>query len=194
MIGCSDPGSKVLISVRNDPRRKLKHQLEIIYAGRTPVGIHTGRPTSIVAEAIGKGRVDELAGYATMRRDVQFGRSRRIDLFLEGNGLRPCYIDVENVTLADDSIAYFPDAVNERGPERMSDLTDIVREGNRAMVMFVAQRSDVESFRPADHIDVEFGQALRDAVARGVEPVCYRAKVTRRGIELDQRLPVQIDP
>jgi sugar fermentation stimulation protein A len=193
MMGCSDPGSKVLISENEDPRRKLKHQLEIIYAGRTPVGIHTGRPAGVVSEAIEKGKIEELAGYATMRRDVRFGRDNRIDLLLEGNGLRSCYIEVENVTLARDSVAFYPDAINERGPQRMSDLTDIVREGNRAMIMFVAQRSDVQSFRPADHIDAEFGQALRDAVARGVEPVCYRAKVTRRGIELDLRLPVDME-
>ena len=193
MMGCSEPGSKVLISEHNDPRRKLKHQLEIIYAGRTPVGIHTGRPSTVVGEAIERGKIQELAGYATLRRDVRFGRDKRIDLLLEGNGLRSCYIEVENVTLARESVAYFPDAVNERGPKRMCDLTDIVREGNRAVIMFVAQRSDVQSFKPADHIDAEFGQALRDAIARGVEPVCYRAKVTRRGIELDQRLPVEME-
>jgi sugar fermentation stimulation protein A len=192
MLGCSEPGSKVLLSVHDDPRRKFKHQLEIIYAGRTPVGVHTGRPNAVVAEAIQQGKIDELAGYATMRREVRYGRDSRIDLLLEGNGLRPCYVEVKNVTLAQDGVAYFPDAVTVRGTKHMSELTDIVREGNRAMVIFVAQRSDVGEFRPADHIDTEFGQALRDAAARGVEVSCYRAKVTRRGIALDKQLDVDL--
>jgi sugar fermentation stimulation protein A len=193
MMSCSDPGSKVLVSLHDDPRRKLKHQLEIIYVGRTPVGIHTGRPNAVVAEAITMGRISELAGYATLRREVRFGRDSRVDLLLEGNGLRSCYVEVKNVTLARDGVAYFPDAVTARGTKHMAELTDIVREGHRAMVLFLAQRADVERFRPADEIDSEFGQALRDAIARGVEPVCYRSKITRRGIELDVQLPVELD-
>jgi sugar fermentation stimulation protein A len=194
LLGCSEPGSKVLVSLNKDPRRKFKHQLEIIYAGRIPVGIHTGRPSAVVAEAIEKGMVPELAGYATLRRDVKFGRDSRIDLLLAGNGLRSCYIEVTNVTWADNAVGFFPDAPEEDGVNRMAELTDIVREGNRAMVFFVAQRSDVDRLRPADHVDTEFAQAFRDAVARGVEPVCYRARVTRRSIELEKRLPIELNP
>lgn len=192
MLGCSEPGSKVLISMTDDPRRRFKHQLEIIYAGRTPVGIHTGRPAGVVAEAIIAGRLSEMAGYAQMRRDARYGRDSRIDLLLEGNGLRPCYITVKNVTLADDGVAYYPDAITEGAAKQMADLTDVVREGNRAVVFFVAQRADVEKFRPADHLDPEFAQTFRDAVARGVETFCYRAKVTRRGIELDSQLEMEL--
>jgi len=193
MMGCSEPGSKVLLSVHDDPRRKFKHQLEIIYAGRTPVGVHTGRPNAVVAEAIQRGKIEELAGYATLRREVPVGRDSRLDMVLEGNGLRSCYVEVKNVTLAQDGVAYFPDAVTERGARHMSELTDLVREGNRAMVVFVAQRSDVKVFRPADHIDPDFSQALRDAAARGVEVLCFRAKVTRRGIGLDNKLEVNLE-
>ena len=60
------------------------------------------------------------------------------------------------------------------------------------MVFLLVQRSDVEWFRPADHIDPDMSTAFRDAVARGVEPLCYRAKVTRRGIELDKKVPVDL--
>jgi sugar fermentation stimulation protein A len=192
MMGCSEPGSKVLLSANSDPRRRFKHQLEIIYSGRTPVGIHTGRPVTLVYEAIMAGKIGELAGYATMRRDARYGRDNKIDLLLEGNGLRPCYIEVANVTLGQDGTAYYPDSVITDGPAHMDELTDLVREGNRAMLFFVAQRSDVERFKPADHIDAELAQAMRDAFARGVEPVCYNAKVARKAIELDLRLPIEL--
>jgi sugar fermentation stimulation protein A len=192
MMGCSEPGSKVLISQTVDPRRKFKHQLEIIYAGRTPVGIHTGRPVTVVGEAIMEARIPELAGYAQLRRDAKYGRDNRIDLLLEGNGLRNCYIEVINVTLADDNVAYYPDVVMPEGPAHLDELTDLVREGNRAMLFFVAQRADVTKFRPADHLDPEFSQALRDAIARGVEPMCWRSRVTRKGIELDEQMLIEL--
>ena len=83
MLGISDPGSKVLLSATNDPRRKFDHQLEIIYSGRTPVGIHTGRPITVVSEAIMAGQIPELAGYATMRRLPKNSRNSRVDLLLD---------------------------------------------------------------------------------------------------------------
>ena len=112
---------------------------------------------------------------------------------MKGNGLRICYMKVENVTLGEDGVAYFPDSRIEGGAEMLNELTNLVREGNRVMFMFVAQRADVERFRLADHIDPEFCQLFRDAVARGVETVCYRSKVTRKGIELDQRIELDLE-
>lgn len=193
MLGCSEPGSKVLLSVHNDPRRKFQHQLEIIYSGRTPVGVHTGRPSGVITEALQEGLIPELAGYAKMRREVPFNRDSKISILLEGNGLRPCFVEVLNVTLADGDTALFPDAPEDRLIDRMTELTDLVREGNRAMILYLAQRADVERFRPADHIDPEFGQAFRDAVARGVETLCYRARVTRQGIDFDERLLMDLE-
>ena len=193
MMGCSNPGSKVLLSVQNDSRRRFKHQLEIIYVGRTPVGIHTGRPTTVVTETIVQGKIRGLAGYATLKRDPKARRQTHVDLILSGNGLRTCHIAVENVTMAENHMAYFPDAKNTNGLDILEALTDLVREGYRAVMFMVVPRSDVERFRLADHIDPDYSQAFRDTIARGVELLCYRAKVTRKGIELDQEIPAELN-
>jgi sugar fermentation stimulation protein A len=192
LSGCAEPGNRVLISVHEDPRRRFKHQLEISYSGRTAVGVHAGRPTTVATEAIMQGKITALMGYATMRRDPRNARAESVDFALEGNGLRTCYISVKSVSMAYEGIAYYPDAIVTRGPENLTVLTDLVREGSRAMMLFIIQRNDVECFRPADHIDAEYATAFRDAVARGVETLCYRAKVTRKGIELDKNIPVDL--
>jgi sugar fermentation stimulation protein A len=192
MLGCSEPGSKVLVSENNDPRRKLRHQLEIVFAGRTPVCIHTARSVSVISEAIMAGKISELAGYATIRREANSVHAPKADLALEGNGLRTCYLHVKNVTMAENKVAYYPDAVSPTEGERLTELTDLIREGFRAVAIFVAQRGDVDTFRPADHIDPDFGQTFRDAVARGVEVLCFRAEVTRKGIELGDKIPVEM--
>ena len=192
LLGCADPGNKVLISKNDNPRIKFEHQLEVIYAGRTPVGVHMARPLAVVNEAIAQGQLEQLAGYAQMRRLNRSPKNAYADLVLEGNGLRPCYIHVQSVTLAQEKIAYYPDTSVPDAVEVMDALTNLVREGSRAMIFFVAQRKDVEWFRPAEHIDAEYTQAFRDAVARGVEPICYRAHVTKKGIELDSELTVDL--
>lgn len=192
LMGCAEPGNKVLISIHEDARRRFKHHVEIMYAGRTAVGVHTGRRAVVVSEAIAQGKIGELAGYATLKREVKTLRDSSVDMMLSGNGLRCCYITVRNVTLAYDGVGYYPDAVANKGAQDCIVLTDLVREGNRAVIFLVVQRNDVECFRPADHIDPDFSLAFRDAIARGVEAICYRAKVSRKGIELDKKLPIDL--
>lgn len=190
--GCAEPGNRVLVSVNQNPRLKFGHQLEVIYAGRVPVGVHMARPVSVVAEAIQNAKLPELAGYARLRRLTRNDGVPYADLVLEGNGLRACYLHIQNVTMAEGPVAYFPDYPLPSGVDAMSELTNLVREGNRAMIFLVAQRNDVRCFRPADEIDAEYAQALRDAVARGVEIQCQRAKVTKKGIELDEPLALEL--
>jgi len=62
------------------------------------------------------------------------------------------------------------------------------RKGHHAAVVFVIQRQDCHSFRPADEIDAEYGRRLRKAIKAGVEALPYRAKVTPKGIVLTERI------
>jgi len=86
MLGCCEPGSRVWLSENDSPTRKYRHTWELVEAGpaggEVMVGINTGLPNRLVAEAIGAGVIGELAGYGTIRREVPFGEERsRIDLY-----------------------------------------------------------------------------------------------------------------
>ena len=90
-MGCCEPGSRVWLSESDSATRKYRHTWEIVEVGRVMVGINTGLPNALVAEAIGDGTLVELAGYPSVRREVAFGEERsRVDLLLEGAGREPC--------------------------------------------------------------------------------------------------------
>ena len=190
LSGCSNPGSRVLMSV--DEKSRYKYQLEIIYTGRVAVGVHGMRPTALMAEALQKGKIPMLLGYERIRSGEHAPRDTRTDLILEGHPARECYISVKSATLAQDGVVFYPDGTVNRGPQHLHALTDLVRDGRRAIIAFVAQRHDIERFRPADHVDPDYCSALRDACARGVEAICLRTKVTRSGLEFDQLVPVEL--
>src|SRR5689334_7804887 len=86
MIGLKQPGLRVWLSQSDSPTRKYRHTWEMVEAdlGKGPalVGINTGHPNRIVSEAIEQGRVKPLAGYASLRREVKYGRNSRIDILL----------------------------------------------------------------------------------------------------------------
>ena len=71
MIGLNVPGARVWLSKSANPKRKLAHSWELIEVdlggGAELVGINTGHPNALAAEAIAAGRIPELAGYATRR-------------------------------------------------------------------------------------------------------------------------------
>lgn len=135
--------------------------------------------------------ITELQGYDDLVSEVPYGlENSRIDLLLKTNGKAYCYVEVKNVTLVEGRIALFPDAVSVRGTKHLRELTAIAEAGHRAVIFFCVQRTDATQVRPADNIDPQYGQALRQALARGVEALAYDASVSLRTVALRHPLPV----
>jgi sugar fermentation stimulation protein A len=192
LMGCCEPGSRVWLSESDSATRKYRHTWEIVEVGKVMVGINTGRPNNLVAEAIGDGTLAELSGYASMRREVRYGEeASRVDFVLESPGREACYVEVKNVTAAAKrGVALFPDCVSERGSRHLRELMRMKSLGLRPVQLYCVQRGDVREVRPADGIDHEYGRTLREAIAAGVEVLAYRAKVTPAEIRIAEKIAV----
>jgi sugar fermentation stimulation protein A len=86
--------------------------------------------------------------------------------------------------------AEFPDSVTERGTKHLRELADMVREGHRAVMMFLIQRGDAERLALARDIDANYGKAFDAAQAAGVEMLAYRCRLSPEEIVLDQAVPI----
>jgi sugar fermentation stimulation protein A len=189
MLGLKDPGLVAWVSRSSDPKRKLAHTLELVEADGGLVGINTMHPNRLAAEAIAAGLIPELAGYATLRREVAYAGDSRIDILLEDPDRAPAWVEVKNSHfLRQPGLAEFPDCVTVRGVKHLKALERMVDEGHRAVMLFVIQRSDTTEFETADDIDKTYGPALRDAAARGVEVLCYGCHLSSEAITLDRRV------
>jgi len=192
LLGCCAPGSRVWLSEHDGAARKYRHTWQIVEADEVMVGINTGLPNALVEEAIAAGAVPELAGYASLRREVAYGaEGSRVDFVLEGGRRKACYVEVKNVTAAVCAgVAHFPDCVSERGARHLRELMRMKAGGLRPVQLYCVQRGDVNEVRPADAIDAEYGRTLREAIGAGVEVLAYRARVTPAEIRLETRIPV----
>lgn len=184
MLQCCTPGWPVRLTEHAPaPTRKTLYTWELVHNGRCWIGINTHRANRVAEEAIVEGRIPELRGYANCRREVRYGRASRVDLLLERPDTPPCYVEVKNVTLVgDDGVYCFPDAQTVRGLKHLRELSHMVRQGARAVMLFVIQRSDGSGFRPAPEIDAEYAAALARAAAAGVEVMAWRAEVSPQRI------------
>lgn len=196
MQGLLEPDSRVWVKHHDDPKRKLKWSWQIATEGEIQVGINTQLPNALVAQAIALDQIPELQGYTSVRREVRYGTGSRIDMLLEGHPEDPraCYVEVKNVTLTDDSIARFPDAVTSRGLKHLGELTTMVKSGSRAMMCYLIQRGDAVSFEPAEAIDPAYALGLRDALANGVEAVAWVCAVSPTSIRVSHSVPVNLSP
>lgn len=200
MMGLSDPGLRVWLSPAASPKRKLPFTWELVFFDDGPqgphlVGINTGHPNRLVEEAIVAGRIPELGGYATIRREVKYGKSSRIDLLLEDPTRPSAYVEVKNVHLLrpdrhNGRAAEFPDCVTARGAKHLEELADMVAAGHRAMMVYCIQRSDCDHFRLAEDLDPAYAIGLLSAVSAGVEVAALATRTSIDGIDLVRPLPV----
>lgn len=194
MKQCSDPGRTVYVSESFNPNRKLKYTWELIDMPNSLVGVNTIIPNILVTAAIKSSLIPQLSGYDLLRTEVKYNDNSRIDILLEykNNNNKQCFVEIKNCSMVENEIAMFPDAVTSRGLKHMKALTEQVRSGHRAVVFFLVQRMDAKIFRPADHIDPSYGDALRYAIKSGVEIIVCDVKITLKDISLSTQLPYDL--
>lgn len=191
MIGLLAPGAVVWLSESDSPTRKYEHTWEMVEAShgdhREMVGINTNHPNRLVADAIAEGRIKELKGYSSLRREVKYGRNSRIDILLEDPKKAPCYVEIKNVHMMRKlGRAEFPDSVTERGAKHLAEMSDMVAAGHRAVMLYLIQMASPTTFELARDIDPTYAEAFAKARAAGVEAIAYRCRVTPEEIAVDK--------
>lgn len=196
MMGLTTPGTPVWLSTSDSPTRKYKHTWEMLEVdlghGPSMVGINTNHPNRLVSEAIEAGVIAALRDYPAHRREVKYGKNSRIDILLECPKRGACYVEVKNVhMMRRHGLAEFPDSVTARGAKHLGELADMVREGHRAVMLFLIQRGDAKRLSLARDVDPVYAEAFDAAIAAGVEALAVRCRLTPEGIAVEKPVPIK---
>ena len=195
MTGLDRPLSRVWLSDSGNPLRKYPCTWELVEtdlgSGAELVGVNTGQPLQLVAEAIETGLIPELRGYPSVRREVKYGQNSRVDFLLDDAERKPCYLEVKNVHLMrKPGLAEFPDCVTERGAKHLRELAAMRTSGMRAVLLFVIQVPSAQRFSVAGDIDPAYAAAFEQARAQGVEMLAWRCNVSLQGIAIVAPVPL----
>jgi sugar fermentation stimulation protein A len=186
------PGTEVILrKVLKEDRKTNYDLIGVFYNGQT-VSVDSRVPNRLVLGALKNRDIQELSQYNTMKPEYSYGHTR-FDFFL-GNEHERCLLEVKSCTLVKDGVAMFPDAETERGRRHIRDLVKAKKEGYRACMLFIVQRTDARVFAPNDETDPEFGKILRKAAVKGVEIFAYSSEFIENRISLKGKVRVELEP
>ncbi|MDI6600964.1 MAG: DNA/RNA nuclease SfsA [Thermoanaerobacteraceae bacterium] len=184
------PGARVLLEIRERPGRKTPYELEMVYKGDRLISIDSQVPNRLILQSLRDKIIPSFAGYTVIEREKTFGNSR-FDIKMS-NESEICYMEIKGVTLEVNNIAMFPDAPTVRGSKHVKELTEVVKSGMRAVLMFVIQMDGINCFTPNDMMDPEFGSNVRKAVKSGVEVNAYTCSISRNDIALKAKVDIKL--
>ena len=188
--GLMIPGRRVRLTYNPGPKRKTDYSLVLVRHGTIWVSVYPVFANKVVEKELDEGNLSCLNGYKKFNREVKCGESR-FDFQLEFLDVK-AFVEVKSVSLIEGGVGKFPDAPTQRGVKHLKELIALRREGYRAAVLFVSQRSDARSIISNDQIDPLFGEWLHKAHLASVELYAYNCRVTKNTVSIKNQIPVNI--
>jgi len=196
MTGLAEPGTTVWVERNDDPRRKLRYAWRLTETAEGAlVCVDTSAANRVVHAALTARALPAFTAYDEVRPEQRIGDSSRADFILRAPGLPETVIEVKSVTLSrDPGLAEFPNTVTARGARHLRELAACAREGRRAVLFYLVQRSDAAHLATAADIDPTYAAAISEARTAGVEVMAHRAEISHEGITIGAALPVASGP
>lgn len=199
---CLFENAPCVFTRNNNPERKLKATLQFLKTPSGWVGVNTGITNGLVFEAWEKGLIADWTKYKAAKREYKISKESRLDLVLApteknlAEGQKLCFIEIKNVSYAENGVAQFPDAVTTRGQKHLQDLMRLRADGFQAEIVFVVQREGCESFKAAAHIDPDYAMLLKKAHRAGVKIRVLKTKIDPKKsvIVTGEELPFREEP
>lgn len=162
LVGIVEPGARCRLYAAPEGSRRTPYSLLVCEerATSTLVAIDPAGANLRVKALLERGLVPGIAPGVAFRPEFRLGSSR-FDFRIEPPD-GPVLLEVKSVGAAAHGTGLFPDAPTERGSRHLVELAEHARtRAYRAMVLFVAQRGDVERVRANAAIDPGFAETMK---------------------------------
>ncbi|MBR4127708.1 MAG: DNA/RNA nuclease SfsA [Alphaproteobacteria bacterium] len=183
-------GVKTYLTFNPQPNRRLQWIWELSEVNGTLVGINMGRQSELIMEAAAGGFLYEFGGYQRIEPDIS---SAFFDLILtpeENSGYPPCRVAIAPVYEKKGMDLIFPDTVDVTNHHVLTHLEKALKNGERAVLILLAQRNDCIGVRAGWTTDPSYLVALKEAYDnKGLEIICCGCSVSLESIQVTTRLP-----
>lgn len=187
---CEVAGTKVWYRTANRLSQGYLDVLELIEVNQSIwIAINSDYAEALVREGVHQSIIKELNGYRFLHMNNISSKTNPIEILIKENG-EHCFIKIKPIFWGDArGDSYFP----ETAAEDVTPLNELIlhkESGHRSILFFCVQHTGVNCVRPAEVMHPVYSNALRKAVASGVEVLAYRTNINLREIKLETRIPV----
>ncbi|KPL58274.1 DNA/RNA nuclease SfsA [Rossellomorea vietnamensis] len=187
------PGGPIWLKESRDPKRKTRWSAVMTHdpVNDMYVSLNTQYPNRLVLAALQTEVLEELKGWRLEKAEYKVGGSRFDFLLQHKQNGDKLLLEVKSVTMVEDGIGKFPDAVTARGARHVEELTHLQMKGSyQTAVLFIAQRTDLRGITSAPEIDPHFARVMVEAARHGVRFFGRKCIVTPERISLSGSIPV----
>jgi sugar fermentation stimulation protein A len=190
MMGLLRPGQDIFLSRAQNPKRKLPYTLELVKIHDMWVGVNTLIPNRILKLAWQHQKIPAFGAYDCFFSEVKYADCRFDACIQNSHTQKKLWIEAKNVTLVENDIAAFPDAITTRGQKHLETLIQMKKNGIDTALFFLIQRSDGKCFAPADYIDITYARLFYDAIHAGVKIWPYQSVISTDGIGIGEKMDI----
>lgn len=147
--------------VRNEKRGKTDYRLFSIKEGNLGAIVDTQLQMKAFEKSLEMQLIPWLKECRILKRNAKLGKSR-LDYLLKCKG-KEVYLEVKSAVLRRNHHAMYPDCPSSRGRKHIKELINHVKEGNKAIILFIAALPKVEGFKPNESADPELYELLVEA-------------------------------
>lgn len=183
------PGARIYLEKSDKPDRKTQYDLISVIKNGRLINMDSQAPNKAVEEWLSLREL--FPGLVSVRPETKFGNSR-FDFYIETDQDK-IFMEVKGVTLEENGVVSFPDAVSQRAVKHVNELIQAKEEGFQVYVMFVVQMEDVLFFTPNRKTQPEFADALIRASQAGVKLLAYDCAVTAQEMRIRKPVEVKLD-
>lgn len=204
LLGCLTEGAECRVRMQTAPERKLKYTLELIKTPSSWVGVNTANPPKLINELLAQKSIAHWQKFNSWQAEVAISKETRLDLVLwnDSDNLGELtkksrlpyevliqkpdahFVEIKNVTLADNGCALFPDCETTRGQKHLHELMHLAERGHSAEMVYVIQRSDCTRFAPAQHLDPVYSDLFYQAQKLGVRITPFNCSFTESSLTI----------
>jgi sugar fermentation stimulation protein A len=173
-------GAELLVQENSSPARKTRFDIISVYKGSRLINMDSQAPNKVFMEWVKDSGL--FNNITQLKPEYSFGTSR-FDFYIEADG-RKSLVEVKGVTLEENGVVRFPDAPTQRGVKHLNELTESVRMGYDAYIVFIIQMKNVKYIEPNWGTHPEFGYALRRAAEQGVKIIALDCIIGENSIKV----------
>lgn len=188
------PGAELRIRpAPKSSKRKTKYSTVMVKHKGQLISLVSALPNRFVLESLQSGSLPMFKDLQLIRPEITHG-NHRFDFLLKGSNENQFFLEVKSVTFVENGCAKFPDAVTARGTRHVKALSELVKKGKGAGILFVCQRPDADRFEPMWDRDPSFAHALLNANSNGVNVWCITTDVSETDMTYKTEIRVNLTP